>query len=32
MALEDRLLMLLNKALIAVGALFLFVKVLQSIN
>lgn len=32
MTLEDKLLIVLNKALITVGALFLFVKVLQAIN
>lgn len=32
MTLEGKLLIILNKALITVGALFLFVKVLQAIN
>lgn len=32
MTLEDKLLIILNKALIAVGALFLLVKILRAVN
>lgn len=32
MTLEDKLLIILNKALIAVGALFLFAKILRAVN